>query len=171
MARFLALFTPLFLGATQAENNLNITALTGRNNVSVLECWQLSAPFVPAEYPNSVKVGLGNLSNATYLVAEGESKLGLHNAPYKQWVWFINGQAEITLPNKTDTALIDGGRYGLIFAGDTKDMSGWGHETRLISDGKLMVIMIPVRDNVVPSHSVLNNGPCVMDEQVAIFDE
>lgn len=68
-------------------NTLNITALTGRNNVTVLECWQLTAELAPATIPGrvgSLALPIGNVSNAVYGVLPARFNGGLHNAPRKQ---------------------------------------------------------------------------------------
>lgn len=66
---------------------LNITALTGRNNVTVLECWQLTAELAPATIPGrigSLALPIGNVSNAVYGVLPPRFSGGLHNAPRPQ---------------------------------------------------------------------------------------
>ncbi|KAI1096278.1 hypothetical protein F5B19DRAFT_438584 [Rostrohypoxylon terebratum] len=163
----------LFFGMTRAEQQqqpLNVTALTGKKNVSVLECWQLSTPFVTSNVSGVVgthTLELGAASNATYTILPIRFEGGLHNAPFKQWVWFISGIVQLSLPNGTDTALVYGGKYGLVFADDTKDISGWGHEATYPGD-EVIAVSIPTRDNIAPEHSVLHSGACTIDEQVGI---
>lgn len=68
-------------------NLLNITALTGRNNVTVLECWQLTTELAPATIPGrvgSLALPIGNVTNAVYGVLPPRFDGGLHNAPRKQ---------------------------------------------------------------------------------------
>lgn len=70
-----------------ASSPLNITALTGRNNVTVLECWQLAAELTPSTIPGrigSLALPIGNVTNASYGVLPPRFNGGLHNAPRKQ---------------------------------------------------------------------------------------
>ncbi|KAI1105270.1 hypothetical protein F4804DRAFT_304795 [Jackrogersella minutella] len=171
MARLLALLGALLLGFAHAEKYMNLTTLTGKNNVSVLECWQLSIPFQTDDEPG-VKgldvLWMGELANASTTVIPGRFDGGLHNAPFKQWVWFITGVIQLSLPNGTGTALVNGGKYGLIYADDTKDISGWGHETVYPGADETIALTIPVQDGINPNHTVLHDGPCILDEQIWI---
>lgn len=68
-------------------DTLNLTALTGRNNVSVLECWQLSQKLAPSTIPGrigSYSLSFGNAENTSYGVIPPNFSGGLHNAPRKQ---------------------------------------------------------------------------------------
>ncbi|ORY66521.1 uncharacterized protein BCR38DRAFT_299111, partial [Pseudomassariella vexata] len=141
---------------------LNITALSAHNSVSVLECWQLSSPFVTSDEPGRVgtqSMSLAQLGNATYDIIPARYDGGLHSEPRKQFVYFISGLAHITLPNHTE-AWIRGGKHGLIFAEDTSDVSPWGHGTEYPGQEDTIAITIPVEDGVVPEHTVLHEGPC-----------
>lgn len=67
--------------------SLNITALTGRNDVSVLECWQLTQKLAPSTLPGrigSYALPFGNAENTSYGVIPSNFLGGLHNAPRKQ---------------------------------------------------------------------------------------
>ncbi|KAI1459036.1 hypothetical protein F4805DRAFT_456117 [Annulohypoxylon moriforme] len=167
MAHFYALLATLLLGVTHASY-LNLTALTGRNNVSVIECWQLKSPLVEASPPGARQLDMGGLESATYAVSTGNLDFGLHNAPCKQWVWIMSGVMEFSLPNGTDTARVYGGNHGLVFADDTKDISGWGHQTIFYGEGESVGVFLPTKDNVVPEHTVLYSGPCTVHEQAEV---
>lgn len=68
---------------------VNITALTARNNVSVLECWQLASELSAATIPGRIgtyALPIGNVSNSVYGVIPPRYSGGLHNAPKKQYV-------------------------------------------------------------------------------------
>ncbi|KAI1415963.1 hypothetical protein F5Y13DRAFT_206897 [Hypoxylon sp. FL1857] len=169
MARLFALLGALMLGVAHADQFLNLTALTGRDNVSVLECWQLTTPFITSDVPGvsgTQTLDMGDLANATYTVIPPRFDGGLHRAPVKQWVWFVSGVIHLTLPNGTDEAVIYGGKYGLIFADDTSDISTWGHRTQYPSSDETVAMTVPVRDNVRPPHKVLHDGACTMEETV-----
>ncbi|KAI0842020.1 hypothetical protein F5Y06DRAFT_258836 [Hypoxylon sp. FL0890] len=159
------------LGAAHAEQFLNMTTLTGRDNVSVLECWQLTTPFVKSDVPGvsgTQTLNMGDLSNATYTVIPPRFDGGLHRAPFKQYVWFVTGLIHLSLPNGTDEAIVNGGRYGLIFADDTSDISGWGHRTQYPGGDETVAIQIPVKDNVRPPYKVLHGGACTLGETVGV---
>ncbi|KAI1500081.1 hypothetical protein F5X99DRAFT_256809 [Biscogniauxia marginata] len=154
-----------------SETYLNLTAITGRGRVSVLECWRLSAPFATSDVPGisgTQALQLGDLANATYTVLPARFDGGLHNAPAKQYVWFISGLIHLTLPNATGEAWVYGGKYGLIYADDTADISGWGHITRYPGNDETVALAIPVKDGVNPKHTVLHDGPCVTAELAGV---
>ncbi|KAI1382131.1 hypothetical protein F4677DRAFT_400981 [Hypoxylon crocopeplum] len=171
MARLLVLLGALLLGVAHAQQFLNLTTLTGRDNVSVLECWQLTTPFVTSNVPGvtgTQTLELGDLANATYTVIPPRFDGGLHNAPVKQYVWFVSGVIHLTLPNATGEAFVYGGRYGLIYADDTRDISGWGHRTQYPSSDLTIGVTFPVQDGVNPKNKVLHDGPCTVEESIGI---
>ncbi|ORY67801.1 uncharacterized protein BCR38DRAFT_338379 [Pseudomassariella vexata] len=147
----------------QAQEHLNITALTGRDNISVLECWQFVNPFIMLTTPGRIgtqSLQLPSPANASYDIIPSHFDGVLHNAPRRQFVWWISGQVHFTLPNATDEAWIYGGKNGLIFAEDTADVSEWGHGTAFPSDEETVALTMPTVDGVVPEHTVLHNGAC-----------
>ncbi|KAI1385089.1 uncharacterized protein F4822DRAFT_417266 [Hypoxylon trugodes] len=171
MARLSALFSAFLLGVAHADQYMNLTTLTGRDNVSVLECWQLSTPFATSDVPGvagTQTLELGGLANATYTVIPPRFDSGLHNAPVKQYVWFVSGVAHLSLPNATGEAIVNGGRYGLIYADDTKDISGWGHLSRYPGGDQTITVTFPVQDGVNPNHTVLHDGPCTLSESMGV---
>lgn len=75
-------------------STLNITALTGRNGLSLLECWALQPGFVTsteAGTSGSMNLNLGMLgsANATYSVIPAGFDGGAHRAPVVQSVMLI----------------------------------------------------------------------------------
>lgn len=67
--------------------NLNITAITGSNDASVFECWEIDTPFSIATTPGiagSAQLVLGSVTNLTYVVIPAGLDGGLHNAPLNQ---------------------------------------------------------------------------------------
>ncbi len=74
------------------------------------------------------------------------------------------GEAVVSLPNSTQTATIQGGRYGLILAADTANASKLGHITKYPSMKETVAIQIPTANNEIPSHSVLHEGACRHEE-------
>lgn len=72
---------------TLTSNMLNITAITGKDGVSVLECWTMAAKFVTSTQAGTVgaaNLALGNLANATFTVLPPHFNGGEHNAPFVQ---------------------------------------------------------------------------------------
>ncbi|KAM0794798.1 hypothetical protein BDR22DRAFT_814553 [Usnea florida] len=149
-------------------SRLNITTIGAANGKSTLECWQLSAPLVPSNQPGVVGSAVAQLGEAgatSYTLLPPQYDGGLHNAPAVQWVVFISGLAVISLPNSTETAtVVPGSRNGLILATDTQNVSTLGHVTSYPSKEKTAVVLIPVRDNEIPAHTVLHGGSCKRDE-------
>lgn len=67
--------------------SLNVTAITGVNDVSVLQCWQMNTPFESAGSPGTVggaTAVIGETANMTYTVLPAGLDGGLHNAPVNQ---------------------------------------------------------------------------------------
>ncbi|KAI5866889.1 hypothetical protein GGS23DRAFT_552590 [Durotheca rogersii] len=154
-----------------AELFMNLTSITGRDQVSVFECWQLDTPFASAGTPGiqgSQVLDLGAVDNATYTVVPPRFGGSFHNAPYKQFVWFISGVTHVTVPDSTDEVILYGGRYGLIFADDTADISERGHLTTFSSSDAVVAFSVPVKDGVTPPHTVLHDGPCTLEESLGI---
>lgn len=72
---------------TLASSTMNITAITGKQGVSVLECWALAAKFVTSTQAGTVgaaNLALGDLANATFTVLPPRFNGGEHNAPSVQ---------------------------------------------------------------------------------------
>ena len=72
---------------TSALTYLNITAAAGVDGKTVIQCWQLSIPFVTSTQSGtqgSMVTSLGNLSNATYSIIPAGTNGGAHVAPYPQ---------------------------------------------------------------------------------------
>ncbi|KAI1082807.1 hypothetical protein F5B20DRAFT_577886 [Whalleya microplaca] len=160
-----------FLTAAHAELYLNLTAITGRDNISVFECWQLKTPFATSSVPGvsgTQTLQMGDLANATYTIIPPRFNGSLHNAPYKQYVWFISGVVHLSLPNATGDALVHGGKYGLIYADDTKDISGWGHRTQYPGNDETIAFQVPVEAGINPGHTVLHDGPCSLGESIGV---
>ncbi|KAK5073797.1 hypothetical protein LTR64_007065 [Lithohypha guttulata] len=153
-----------------SETHLNVTALTYRGNVSILQCWSLEPPFVIPESgtgPTGAAVaGLGAVAgNASFIVQGPGSVGGYKNAPRAQWSWFISGLGHITLPESTDEAWIVGGRYGLVFADDVYTS---GHYTTFPSKDETVLLGLPVLDGQQPEHEVLHEGACEWEDLIEV---
>ncbi|EPQ55764.1 hypothetical protein GLOTRDRAFT_121223 [Gloeophyllum trabeum ATCC 11539] len=148
-----------------SPSTLNLTALSAVNGQSVFECWALQPGFVSSAQPGTagaISLQLGNLANASYAIIPAGFDAGRHNAPNVQYVVFLSGLAHITLPNSTQEAWVQGGRNGMIFAADTADVSLLGHSTAYPSGDQTVAMQIPTEGGLVPNHTVLHSGPCVV---------
>jgi hypothetical protein len=90
----------------------------------------------------------------------------------RRYVAFLTGLAHVTLPNtpissKTE-AWVQGGKYGLILAVDTFTVSTLGHATEYPGDADTVALQIPLKDGIVPTHTVLYEGPCQWNEMTGI---
>ena len=78
----------------------------------------------------------------------------------------------MTLPNTTESsttsAWIQGGKYGLIVAVDTADVSRYGHITTYPSDSNTVSLQIPFAEGIAPEHTVIHDGPCGWEDAVGI---
>ena len=65
----------------------NVTTTAAKNNKSVIQCWQISAPITVSSQPGtqgSSVAFLGDTANITYSVIPANTNGGLHNAPAPQ---------------------------------------------------------------------------------------
>ncbi|KAL8774438.1 MAG: hypothetical protein Q9194_004027 [Teloschistes cf. exilis] len=135
---------------------LNLTAIATKNNVSVLECWQLANPLVASSTPGvtgAEVLQLGQGGNVSLTVIPPRFDGGLHNAPVVQYVYFTSGLAVVSIPNSTASVRIKGGRDGLIIAADTV---GEGHVTKYPSNEETVALLVPTLGGSVPKHSESN---------------
>ncbi|KAI1360352.1 hypothetical protein F5Y08DRAFT_52493 [Xylaria arbuscula] len=160
----LSLFALPWLSQEAVSLHLNVTAITAHNGSSVFECWQMDQTFEMSNVPgisDTAQVALSNVSSLSYSVIPPNFDSDLHNAPQNQWVAFLSGLVNITLPDDdTASAYISGGQFGLIFAADTKDVSVKGHRTQYPGLTETVALQIPTADGKVPQHQVLHPGPC-----------
>ncbi|MCJ1227600.1 hypothetical protein MMC12_004256 [Toensbergia leucococca] len=174
MKSIFSLFTRVFAAsatATQTSSTpgtLNVTAILGKNGVSVLECWALIPAFVTSSQSGTTgakSLALGNVANVTYTVLPPQFDGGAHNAPVVQYVSFLSGLAHVTLPTSTESVWVAGGKYGLIIAADTAGVSKGGHITTYPSSQETVALSIPTLDGRIPDHEVLHEGACRYEEQ------
>ncbi|KAH6648486.1 hypothetical protein BKA67DRAFT_538518 [Truncatella angustata] len=168
----LVLAFSLFYSSAVARDlpHLNITAVTHDDGDSVLQCWQLPTPFDISSTPgvaNGSYVFLGPVANATLTVVPANSDGGRHYAQ-PQWVHFITGLAHITLPRSSDEARINGGKYGLLWAGDTRDVRKCGHSTFYHEESVTLALMAENGDE--PEHEVVRLGPCLPEDLLGLAD-
>ncbi|KAL9111390.1 MAG: hypothetical protein Q9227_004267 [Pyrenula ochraceoflavens] len=155
------------MASTEPLKTFKVTAISAANGKSTLECWELEPPIQQSSSPGTagaVSQQLGQVANATYTILPAHFDGGLHNAPAAQYVAFLSGVANVTLPDSDEKVVIEGGADGLIIAADTADVSEKGHITKYPGDTPTMALSIPFRDGEVPRHKVLHKGPCCKDE-------
>jgi len=186
-------WSPVFAQLSNVTTpTLNLTAISAVNGQSVLECWQIPefAASASAGTVGALNLFLGDGSNATYTVIPPRFNGGVHNAPAVQYaraiqnamastltrkprlVSFTSGLIHITLPNTTicptTEAWIQGGKYGLIIAADTANVSKYGHITTYPGDAVTIAMQIPFKPGYIPEHTVLYPGPCHYNEIIGI---
>ncbi|KAI0313402.1 hypothetical protein OF83DRAFT_1065556 [Amylostereum chailletii] len=161
-----------------APNTLNVTALATLNGKSIFQCWALKSGFATSSQAGTAGASilqLGALANASYSILPARFAAGQHNAPNVQWVVFLSGLAHITLPNATlpidntttayaTEAWVAGGAFGTILATDVAANSSAGHITTYPSGEETRAIQIPIPDNAIPAHDVIDAaGPCAQE--------
>lgn len=89
-----------------------------------------------------------------------------------RFVYFTSGLAHVTLPNTTESpntsVWVQGGKYGLIIAADTANVSRYGHITTYPSDADTVAVQIPFADGAAPGHIALHDGPCVWEDLIGL---
>ena len=80
-------------------------------------------------------------------------------SPIYRYNAFFSGETLISIPGSPQQVVIMGGKYGLLLATDTANVSATGH---ISSTGNTEVtgLMIPTKNGEEPSHNVLYDGPC-----------
>jgi hypothetical protein len=80
----------------------------------------------------------------------------------------VSGLVHIRLPNSTTEAWIQGGKYGIILAADTVEVSKLGHITDFPGGDDTVIAQFPVTGGNVPSHVVLYEGPCGLGSGIGV---
>ena len=184
--------TSIVAHVVAASQHLNLTAISAADNISTLECWQLSQPSTVSTDPGtagSIAQFLGPVTNASITVLPAGFDGGSHRAPavqfvsrlipfsfpcvpptlanadeqYRRYVYYVSGVAHITVPSN-DSVFITGGPTGLIIAVDTDDISATGHNTSYPGQTTTQAISIPIAGGVPPNHTVLHSGGCHASE-------
>ncbi|TVY16494.1 hypothetical protein LARI1_G006256 [Lachnellula arida] len=165
----LAVFAVIVIATVTVQaspTSFNLSAITAINNTSVIQCWQLTEPLVTSSVPGIVGAAaqqLGSLANASYGFLPAHFVGTPHPAPAVQYVVFLSGQTQITIPNSTQQAIFKGGTNGIIIAADTADKSAFGHVSTTLN-GSVAALQIPTRKGKIPCKRVLYNGACKASE-------
>ena len=80
-----------------------------------------------------------------------------------RWNAFLSGLTHITIPNSQQEVYIEGGKYGLLLAADTADVSQSGHISSTGAE-EVTGLMIPTPNGQLPKHNVLHSNPCGPNE-------
>lgn len=71
----------------------------------------------------------------------------------------------IALPHDNYTSVdITSGKFSILFAADTADVSRNGHSSRSLSAADNVYLQIPTQDGKIPEHRRLHIGPCLAQE-------
>ena len=70
----------------------------------------------------------------------------------------LSGTLLLNVTSTGETAVIKGGAHGLLLVTDT---SGEGHSAAISTHAPSVVMMLPIKDDVVPAHTVLHGGQCL----------
>ncbi|KAJ7147588.1 small secreted protein [Mycena crocata] len=153
--------------ASALPQNLTVTALVGKNNLSALECWAMTPELVESTAIGTVGAlsytHLGATSNSSYSLFTQFTNAGLHNAPAPQYVFIMTGQGELSFPSADPEDSTLSGNYTLLagdilIAVDTAAVSARGHNS--VWQPGTTALQMPFAGDV-PSHSVLHDGGCV----------
>lgn len=75
------------IASLAAQLQLNVTAISARDGLSTLECWEVDSPFYISSdtaTAGAMVSHLGNVSTLSWSVAPPGQYVGLHNAPCNQ---------------------------------------------------------------------------------------
>ncbi|ETN40080.1 uncharacterized protein HMPREF1541_04355 [Cyphellophora europaea CBS 101466] len=167
--------------------SLNLTTITAHDGRSAYECWQIPG-FVAsttAGTTGALNLFLGATTNASFTVLPPRFEGGVHTAPAPQLVYFTSGLIHLTLPeggNRTEkrndgddstaSVWIHGGKYGLILALDTPDVSDEGHITTYPSAADTVAIQIPFSQegyaHLLITKQVLYPGGCKESQLIGL---
>ncbi|KAJ7132409.1 hypothetical protein C8R44DRAFT_774001 [Mycena epipterygia] len=146
--------------------NLTVTALVGKHNLSALECWALTPALVESTATGTVGAlsyaHLGATENSSYSLFTQLTDSGLHNAPAPQYVLIMTGRGELSFPTADPADPTLGGNYTLLagdilIAVDTTAVSARGHNS--VWQAGTTALQMPFAGEV-PSHVVLHEGGC-----------
>ncbi|KAH6660344.1 hypothetical protein BKA67DRAFT_530446 [Truncatella angustata] len=169
--------------STAVLASFNISALTSRNGYSTIQCWQLSS--LPVAARSALNYDVGNTTKAIWSIIEPRTIVGEAWATTVQLTIVLNGLIHVsTLAaqelNNLSAVSADTNGYGsppprveayfqpgtlsssVLIAADLNTTSYIsGHWTEFPSNGPTVLVQTPFKDNQVPKHTVLYDGPCI----------
>jgi len=81
----------------------------------------------------------------------------------------VNSSSTANSTNPTPVeAWIQGGRYGLLIAADTAEVSALGHYAEFPGDAPTVLVQTPFANNEIPAHTVLYERPCDYPELIGL---
>lgn len=104
------------LNTPPVPSHLNITTIAAASGKSILECWQLSAPFVQSSQAGTSGAAvaqLGETAATSYTLLPPEFNGGFHNAPAVQYVGVSLSSLHLRLfrtPNSSLASLMEGAK-------------------------------------------------------------
>jgi hypothetical protein len=63
---------------------------------------------------------------------------------------------------------VQGGKYGLIYAQDTANVSATGHLTEYVSEEATIAMVVPLAPDAELKHRVLHSGGCTWAEMAGL---
>jgi hypothetical protein len=81
---------------------------------------------------------------------------------------FLSGLARISLPNSNSEAWVQGGKYGILIAADTKAVSKDGHITDFPGRDQTVIAQFSFVDGKLPEYKTLYDGPCSFNEMIGM---
>lgn len=74
----------------------------------------------------------------------------------------LSGTLLLSVNSTGQSAVIEGGAHGLFLVTDT---AGIGHTATISPQAPSVVLMLPIKDAVIPAHTVLHDGQCLKCEK------
>ena len=151
---------------------LTISQAPGTKGAAVQQLGNLSNmtwSSIPGGYPGSPHpapaVQYGNLlciSRSWYFSVQSQNTLLtiVRVCEINRYNAILSGILRITIPNSPQQATVYGGKYGLIIAVDTADVSKIGHVSSTLGTEELTALMIPTESGRIPSHKIIHSGAC-----------
>lgn len=75
----------------------------------------------------------------------------------------LSGTLILSVNSTGQSAVIEGGAHGLLLVTDT---AGAGHTAAISPQAPSVVVMLPIKDDVIPAHTVLHDGQCQKCEMI-----
>jgi hypothetical protein len=89
-------------------------------------------------------------------------ELSLTTLFFARYNVILSGTLLLNVNSTGQSAMIEGGAHGLILVTDTDpNIMGVGHSAATSPHAPSVVLMLPIKDNVVPAHTVLHDGQCL----------
>ena len=87
---------------------------------------------------------------------------------FQRYSLVLSGLVHIRLPNSTSEAWVQGGKYGILIAADTKAVSKDGHITDFPGGDDTVIAQFAFADGKLPEHKPLYTGPCSFSEMIGM---